>query len=142
MSRLTTIIAAVIFALVLAVVVVAAVLNAASSPNVKTHLGSSVFVVGKAKNLAKTVEDEGPLLFADAAGHQRDVFVQHLGTTWSAFDAHPAGRQCVLQYRARTRDFLDPCTNRTYAGDGAGLTHYRTSIDDNGRLVVDLRTAL
>lgn len=107
----------------------------------ESNLGDDVFAVGRADRLAPEIQRRGPLLFQALVG-ERDVYVQYLGDErWTAFEAVPPGspRRCQLRWRPRTRDFHDPCSRRTYPHDGAGLTRYPASVDDDGTVVVDLR---
>ena len=114
----------------------------AGTGKIQTTLGKDVFDVGSTTVLAREVQADGPLLFQDLLGHTRDIYVQHLGgTRWTAFEAHAPGaeRRCQLEWRRRQHDFRDPCTRRVYPGDGAGLVHYRATVNRKDRLVVDLR---
>ena len=125
-------------------------LQLARSPKVANQLGSSVFVAGRAVDLARLIEGPGggPLLFQDLLGRSRDIYLQHRDPDplkgWSAFDAHPPGeaRTCVLTWTTGTATFHDPCRGATYSADGTGLTRYRTTVDSAKRVVVDLRTTL
>jgi hypothetical protein len=99
------------------------------------------FDLGPAKAFAPTIARSGPLLFPDPQGSARDIFVQHLGgTDWLAFEARAAGapRQCVLKWEQDARRFVDPCDGRTYPADGAGLVTFPTTVNDKGRVIVDL----
>lgn len=126
------------------VLVFVAVVAFTGSEKVKSQLGDDQFVVGRARRLANTVERRGPLLFQDLLGGDRDIYVQHLpGLGWRAFEAHAPGapRRCQLRWRPGSGDFVDPCDNRVYPGDGSGLDGYRTSVK-KGKLNVDLRSPL
>ncbi len=99
------------------------------------------FDLGRAKDFAPTIARSGPLLFPDPQGNTRDIFVQHLGgDTWLAFEARVAGapRQCVLKWEQGARRFVDPCDGRTFTADGAGLVSFPTTVNDKGRVIVDL----
>ncbi len=105
--------------------------------------GTERFVLGKAERLAETVAREGPLLLPDPLGRGRDVWVQHLaGSDWRTFDAHPpgAGGRCVVTWRADRRVFVDRCSGREHPADGTGLVSFPTEVDDEGRVVIDLRS--
>lgn len=100
------------------------------------------FVVGQASALAPRVDADGPLLFQDVSDGDRDVFVQHLGNgNWVAFEAFAPGndRGCQLQWRPTRRDFVDPCSDEVFPADGEGLVAYPAEVDEDGRLVIDLR---
>jgi hypothetical protein len=134
-----------IAAVVVGIVLVGVVLNLATDPDVDVNLGSDVFEVGRANRLAPEVAERGPLLFQALRG-TRDIFVQHSGKKaregWMTFDAHAPGsdRTCQLQWRPNRRVFVDPCDDKVYPADGLGLPHYRTSVNAEGVIVVDLRS--
>jgi hypothetical protein len=99
------------------------------------------FTVGPATQLGASVARSGPFLFPDPQGRSRDIFVQHLGgDRWVAFEARVAGapRQCVLRWDQPAGHFVDPCDGRIYPADGAGLVSFPTTVNDKGRVVVDL----
>lgn len=104
---------------------------------------ASLFQVGQASALADTVRREGPLLLADPVGRSRDIYVQHVGEDgWRAFEARLPGtpRNCTLRWQAASRTFVDPCDARAYPADGTGLTTFPARVDEEGRLIVDLRS--
>jgi hypothetical protein len=105
--------------------------------------GTERFELGKADSLADTVARRGPLLLPDPLGRGRDVWVQHLGgSDWRTFDAHPPGApsRCVVEWRANRRVFVDRCSGREYPADGAGLVSFPTEVNEEGRVVIDLRS--
>jgi hypothetical protein len=119
------------------------VVLAIAGPRSARQSANASFKVGPAKRLAPEIARGGPLLFQDLLNHSRDIYVQHLGgDDWRAFEAHApdAPRSCALRWRPEDRRFLDPCDGRTYPGDGTGLTSYRTNVDKQGVVVVDLST--
>ncbi|HEX2274798.1 MAG TPA: hypothetical protein VHG90_13065 [Acidimicrobiales bacterium] len=118
------------------------VLNVMGSRGSGNLAGPDLFLVGKATPLAQTVAEKGPLLFPDPLGRGRDVYVNHLGGgDWRTFEVRPRGApsRCVVRWRTERRLFVDDCTGREYPADGAGLVTYPTRVDDEGRVVVDLR---
>ena len=99
------------------------------------------FELGKATDYAKTIANDGPLLFPDPQGRSRDIYIQHLGEdAWLAFEARVAGapRSCVVKWEAGPRHFVDPCDGRVFPADGAGLVRFPTTVTDDGKVVVDL----
>ncbi len=99
------------------------------------------FDVGPAEQRAAAVARDGPFLFPDPQGRSRDIFVQHLGgKEWVAFEARASGapRQCVLRWEQDARHFVDPCDGRIYPADGTGLVSFATTVNDKGRVIVDL----
>lgn len=100
------------------------------------------YTVGDAERLAELVDADGPLLFQDVSSGERDLFVQHLGDGgWKAFQAYVPGsdRSCQLEWQAADTEFLDPCSGETYPADGAGLPTWPAEVDEEGRLIIDLR---
>ena len=106
--------------------------------------GSPVFDAGRIDSQAPAIARDGPIPFADVAGGNRDIFLQHLGTDeeggWLAFDARAAGapRECVVRWVADEEVFVAPCSGERYPPDGEGLRQYPVDVRD-GRLTVDLR---
>jgi hypothetical protein len=140
---------------VLALFLAFAVANLASKGKVDVRLGTDTFSQQKAKDAAKKVAADGPILYADTAGGDRDIVLQHLGddpeTGWIALAARPPGvsRGCTIQSRDRTEPFrlLDAngkvsgdCDGREFPPNGAGLPTYEVSVRD-GKLDVDLNAA-
>lgn len=126
---------------IVAILLFAAVLSLVGTGKAKSKLGSNVFKIGNAKNQATIVDRNGPLLFADPLQKGRDIYVSHLGTNqWAAVEVHPPGepKSCTVKWEPSTRTFHDPCSGKNYAADGTGLVRYKTSIDKNGDLIVDL----
>jgi hypothetical protein len=132
-----------VVALVASAIVFLVVVQLSTGPEAKNNLGDPVFEVGEASHFVKRV----PLLFQALQGAgDRDIYVHHVGgdpeAGWIAFDARAAGqaRTCFLRWSPTTRRFTDPCTKRTYGPDpGAGFTHYKTTVDADGVVVVDFR---
>lgn len=142
-------------AVVLAVAIAFAVALLASRGKVEVRLGTDTFSQQNAKTAARQVAEGGPLIFADTAGGDRDIVLQHLGndpeTGWIALAARPPGvsRGCTIQSRDRHTSFrlLDAsghvtgaCDGREFPPDGAGLPTYPVSVRD-GKLDVDLNAA-
>jgi hypothetical protein len=126
------------------VAIFALALGLAGSGKVEVRLGDDEFVLGRADRLAGQVEQDGPLLFQDLLGRPRDIYVQHLGDRrWVAFEAHAprSPRRCQLRWDGGKHQFRDPCDGAVYPADGAGLTRYPVRIDEDSRLVVNLRQA-
>ena len=99
------------------------------------------FDVGRATDRAATIARSGPILFPDPTGGSVDIYVQHLGEKdWLAFEARVRGapRQCVLRWDQGARRFTDPCDGRTFPADGAGLVTFPATVNDKGRVIVDL----
>ena len=143
--RRTVLITAVgaVIAAALLFAVVTRVTSTASTPAGGSGPKTAQFELGRATDYAKTIARDGPLLFPDPQGRSRDIFIQHLGgDSWVAFEARRSGtpRQCVLTWEQGPRHFVDPCDGRIYPPDGAGLVSFPTTVNDKGRVVVDLST--
>jgi hypothetical protein len=126
---------------IVAIVIFAGILSLVGSGKAKSKLGSNVFKVGNAKNQAKIVDRNGPLLFPDPLEKGRDIAVNRVGdNTWVAVEVHPPGesKSCTVKWNTSTKTFHDPCSGHDFPADGAGLVRYKTTIDNNGNLVVDL----
>ena len=115
----------------------------ASTGDVTVQLGDDTFEAGDPADMSRVIARDGPILYADAAGGRRDIWLQHLGADpadgWYAFDARRpgAGRDCTLQWQAPAAVFVDPCDGTIVDGHGEGLPAYEVHIDD-GELIVDL----
>ena len=109
---------------------------------VTVRIGDDTFRPGQAEAMAEVIDEEGPLLVPDVAGGDRDLIVQHLGddpaTGWYAFAARPlaAPRNCVVQWQADQRVFVDSCDGASYPEDGAGLPQLPVRVLDDGELEI------
>jgi hypothetical protein len=137
-----------IVALVIAIAVGATLIALSTSGTVKAHLGSPVFVAGRARDLAPQVTKYGPIGLPPLVGDTRPIYLQHLGGDekkgWVAIQALNPGEpgKCVLRWVAATMRFRDPCTGLTYPPDGTGLVRYPAVVLANDRIQIDLRTPL
>ena len=115
--------------------------STSSTPAGGSASRTAQFELGRAKDYAKTIARDGPLLFPDPQGRSRDIYIQHLGEdSWLAFEARVAGapRRCVVKWEAGPQHFVDPCDGRIFPADGAGLVSFPTTVNDDGKVVVDL----
>lgn len=114
---------------------------------VEVKLGDDRFSLGLAATKAPSIAQDGPALFSDVGGGNRDIFVQHLGddpnSGWYAFDARRPDqtRDCSYEWDKREQQFTNPCDGSTIPPDGAGLRQYVVVVDKDGRVQVDLRSA-
>ena len=127
---------------------------------VKLQLGDDVFDAGNAVRQSKQIAEDGPLLFPDVAGRgqRRPLIVNHFGddpeTRWVAFPATAPGASegCFLAWSAERelfeersapegggRDQGELCRDVTYPPNGEGLDQFPWKIDDEGKLIIDLR---
>jgi len=141
---------------VLALLVAFAVAQMASQGRVDVRLGSDTFAGQDAERAARRIAEDGPILYADAAGRDRDIVLQHLGEDpeegWIALAARPPGvsRACTIQSRDRDEPFrlldadgevTEDCDGREFPPDGAGLPTYPVTVDADGKLDIDLNAA-
>jgi hypothetical protein len=127
----------------------------ASRGDVDVRLGDETFTGQSAQNLADKIDEDGPVLYADAASGDRDIVVQHLDddvdTGWIAIAARPAGvpRNCTIQWQADDDVFRlldengeesDACDGREFPADGEGLPTYPVTVT-NGKLDIDINAA-
>ncbi|MDD9369838.1 MAG: hypothetical protein PV358_06990 [Acidimicrobiales bacterium] len=125
----------------------------ASQGKVDVRLGSDTFAEQEATDAAEKIAEGGPIVYADAAGGDRDIVLQHRGDDpnegWIALAARPPGaaRECTIQSRDRDEPFrlLDPdgevtdaCDGREFPPSGEGLPSYPVTVDADGKLDVDL----
>jgi hypothetical protein len=135
-------VAAVGVALAMGIAIGVAVL--ANQGKVDVRLGDDTFQAGDAESSAEEIATNGPLLYSDVAGGDRDIWVQHLGddpeTGWHAFDARPPGspRDCVAEWQPDDEVFVASCTGEEFPADGDGLPQYPVTIED-GKVDIDLR---
>lgn len=124
------------------------VLQLASSGQADVRLGEDEFNAGFTEVLARAIADgDGqPLIFNDVSGGDRDIYVQHVGTDeatgWYAFETRvPGADDCFAEWDADGGQFVSTCDDSvTFPPDGTGLTAYPTRVNEDGRLIVDLRT--
>ncbi|HEX6568316.1 MAG TPA: hypothetical protein VF015_04095 [Acidimicrobiales bacterium] len=143
---------------VVALAIAFAVARLASQGKVDVRLGSDTFADQDAAEIAEAVARTGPVLYADTAGGDRDIVLQHRGDDpdegWIALAARPPGvsRECTIQVPTRDRDdpfvLLDAdgnvtgeCDGREFPPDGAGLPSYPVTVDADGNLDIDLNAA-
>jgi hypothetical protein len=141
---------------VVAIGVAAALAVLANRGTVDVRLGSDTFAEHDAEDAAQDIAENGPILYPDTAGGDRDIYLQHFGDDpdegWIAFAARPPGasRECTLQWDPRDEVFrlLDSsgkvsggCDGSEFPGDGEGLPQYPVTVDADGNLEVDLNAA-
>ena len=115
------------------------------------NLGSRVFALGNAEKRAKQAK-VSPLFFNDLVrdGRRLPVVLAFIGDPeWAALNAIPPGstEACVVKWDEATRALIDPCTKTLYGPNGVRdggppLTRYLATVDQQGRLVVDLNTSV
>ncbi|MBI2704471.1 MAG: hypothetical protein HYX32_04170 [Actinobacteria bacterium] len=121
-----------------------AVGRASESGRFEVKLGSDTFDAGSSQLRAESIAADGPFLFSDVAGGQRDIFLQHEGDDpkagWLAFDARKPGepRDCQLVWEKGDNRFRDSCDGTFVAANGEGLPRYPVEVNDQGNVIVNL----
>ena len=121
-----------------------AVGKSSETGSIEVKLGNERFDAGDDALRAQAIRADGPILFPDVAGGQRDIYLQHQGDDvtkgWLAFDVRRPGqaRDCQLKWDRDARLFRDSCGGATIPADGAGLAQYPAEVDDKGNVIVDL----
>jgi hypothetical protein len=138
---------------VLALGIAFLVARAASQGDVDVRLGSDTFSQQDAEEIAEEIAERGPILYADTAGGDRDIYLQHVGddpeSGWIAIAARPPGvsRACSIRWDPDEDVFrlldsdgqvTDECDGREFPADGEGLPMYPVTVDSDGNLDVDL----
>lgn len=149
-SRQTTILILSIVAVLVAIGLVIAAVGAAgrNNPPVIQAGKRTRFDAGLAKERAASIAKDGPLLFSDVSGsgQRLPVFVSHDGgdfrTGWNVIGAHlpDTPDDCFLRWSKESAAFEAPCTDVTYPLDGGPLPHYGWEVDEDGHLLIDLRS--
>ena len=119
--------------------------SAGPNSKVQVNLGEDTFNVGPADQRAEEIASRGPLLFPGLVSPDKGyIVVNHSGTNdvsgWVAFAAVAPGSgvECAVQWRDNAHQFVDPCTGTAYPADGAGLPHYKVTVNGQHELVIDL----
>lgn len=152
-----------VVALVLAIGLAWGMLALASGGDgpVRLQLGDDEFNAGQAERLSTQIREEGPVLFSDVSGRgqRKPIYVNHFGddveVRWVAFSASAPGAEenCFLKWSPERELFEERsvadgaahdegelCRDQTFPPTGEGLEQYRWKIEDDGNLVIDLRT--
>jgi hypothetical protein len=112
--------------------------------DVEVRIGDEDFNAGRAERISREIADRGPILYSDVGSGTRDIYLQHIGTDpetgWYAFDARQPGapRDCFLQWRPETTDFVAACDpSAVFDARGTGLPQYEVTVRD-GDIRVDI----
>jgi hypothetical protein len=124
---------------------------ASDNPETANLPGGDTFVVGEAERFARRIDEQrAPIFFKDplTAGAGREIYVLHDGDDpedgWYAVLAYvdTADRklECALRWDVEEEHFVHPCTDETYDADDDALTRYEATVNDDGKVEVDLRS--
>jgi hypothetical protein len=125
------------------VLFVVAIPSLTESGKVEVKIGDDTFAAGSVESRSRAIAEDGPLLFSDVSGGQRDIYLQHIGddpaTGWYAFDARRPGqsRDCSLTWEPAAGEFVDPCDGTVVPADGTGLLAYPVVVTEDEKLVID-----
>ena len=97
---------------VVALAIAFGVAQLASQGKVDVRLGSDTFAQQDAEDAAEKVAEDGPIIYPDTAGGDRDIVLQHLGD--------------------------DPAEGCEFPPSGEGIPSYPVTVDADGKLDVDL----
>ena len=135
---------------------------------VKVQLGDDTFDAGYATRMADQIDKDGPLLFSDVSGRgqRQPIYVVHIGSDekdgWFALSAIAPGAAegCFVTWNPESELFeerraADPAEGRDALGercrdvtwsadgtdgsDGSELEAFPWEIDEDERLIIDLR---
>lgn len=112
-----------------------------------SRLANKVFEVGKVTDIARAIQEGGPLLFPDLKSPDgvRSIVLDHTGADaakgWQVYYAYPADRgpDCLVTHVKNTRTYTD-CENRTLqVEDLAPPADVRPVVENKKDLSIDLR---
>ena len=152
-----------VVAVVLAIGLAVGILTLAGGGDapVRLRLGDDQFDAGQAERLSVQIAEDGPVLFSDVSGRgqRRPIQVNHFGDDheirWVAFSATAPGAEenCFVSWSAEREVFEERavadgnryqegeiCRDITFPPTGEGLEQYEWEVDDEGNLIIDLRT--
>lgn len=114
-----------------------------------TNLGDSTFKIGSVDRWAKSVEEDGPIIYPDLRDPQgtRAIVVDHQGDDpangWRVFYTYPADRDasCQVEQVQHSRTFTD-CNGREVDIEAlARPLDVRPIVENRKTLYIDLRQA-
>ncbi len=113
----------------------------------QTDTVPQTFEIGQVKDVAKSIDDGGPILYPDLrdATGKRSIVIDHTGSDpakgWQVYYAYPADRNeaCLVEHIKQSRNFTD-CEGRTLTVDQLQLpTDVRPVVENSKTLLIDLR---
>jgi hypothetical protein len=150
-TRQTVVLVVSLLAVLLAIgLAVAALQTAGKSKDVTIGGGQTEFDAGLASERAEAIAADGPFILSDVSGsgQRLPVYLSHTGddiaTGWNVIEAHPPDTpdDCFLRWSPERQLFITTCNEDTFPEDGGTLNHYSWRVDDDGRLLIDLRKPL
>jgi hypothetical protein len=110
--------------------------------------GNRTFVVGKVADIAKSIAEDGPVLYPDLRDPlgKRSIVIEHNGTDvakgWQVYYAYPADKSadCLVVQIEKTHTFTD-CDGRTLNVDQLMPPEdVRPIVENKTTLLIDLRS--
>lgn len=114
---------------------------------VQPQFGDRTFVVGRVVDIARSISENGPVLFPDLRDSEgaRSIVIEHTGDDpargWQVYYAYPADRDstCLVQQIERTHSFTD-CDGRTLSSsDLQPPADVRPIVENGTTLLIDMR---
>ncbi|MEO8362831.1 MAG: hypothetical protein ABI570_00410 [Ilumatobacteraceae bacterium] len=114
---------------------------------VKTESGAGTFVVGPVVDIAKSIAENGPVMYPDLrdSNGSRSIVIEHFGDEpakgWQVYFAYPADKDptCLVKQIKHTHTFVD-CDGRTVNADQLQPpTDVRPIVENGTTLLIDLR---
>ena len=118
-----------------------------NNTEVTTTTGDRTFVVGEVADIAKSISENGPVLYPDLRdpSGKRSIVIEHNGTDlakgWQVYYAYPADRtdECLVTQIKKTHTFTD-CEGRTLTVEQLmPPTDVRPIVENKKTLLIDLR---
>ena len=122
-----------------------AAIVAGNSERASEDLSATFQELGRTETFAAIIAEDGPIVFPDLLGDDRNIVLDHTGDEprlgWAMYLAHPADRDpsCIIEQVERTRDFVD-CEGRVIGVADLALVPVgvKPIVDPNGLLTLDL----
>ena len=118
-----------------------------NNADVQTQIGDRTFVVGQVIDIARSIAENGPVLYPDLRDPNgtRSIVIEHVGDVpakgWQVYYAYPADRDsnCLVKQVERSHTFID-CEGRALAASQLQPPPDVRPIVENGTtLLIDMR---
>lgn len=118
-----------------------------NNADVQTQIGDRTFVVGQVTDIARSIAENGPVLYPDLRDPNgiRSIVIEHVGDVpakgWQVYYAYPADRDsnCLVKQVERSHTFID-CEGRALAASQLQPpTDVRPIVENGTTLLIDMR---
>lgn len=118
-----------------------------NNADVQTQIGDRTFVVGQVIDIARSIAENGPVLYPDLRDPNgtRSIVIEHVGDVpakgWQVYYAYPADRDstCLVKQIERSHTFID-CEGRALAtGQLQPPPDVRPIVENGTTLLIDMR---